>query len=148
MHGQAGISLGGLIVQRLAAAYPAMVDRLILIDATPRYTDDLRTMWAVRAKAARENGVSALIDGLLPIWFTPRAIAEETAAVRYVRDTLVRECPTLVIFGAGDRLISPAEGRRLADAVSGPCRSMWSTRKVTTSASTSTTNSGRSQPTG
>jgi 2,6-dihydroxypseudooxynicotine hydrolase len=30
-------------------------------------------------------------------------------------------CPTLVIFGAGDRLISPAEGRRLADAVSGPC---------------------------
>ena len=63
MHGQAGISLGGLIAQRLAAAYPAMVDRLILIDATPRYT----TMWAVRAKAARENGVSALIDGLLPI---------------------------------------------------------------------------------
>jgi 2,6-dihydroxypseudooxynicotine hydrolase len=31
------------------------------------------------------------------------------------------ECPTLVIFGAGDRLISPAEGRRLADTVSGPC---------------------------
>jgi hypothetical protein len=35
-----------------------MVDWLILIDTTPRYTDDLRTMWAVRAKAARENGVS------------------------------------------------------------------------------------------
>src|SRR3569833_1224979 len=31
------------------------------------------------------------------------------------------KCPTLVIFGAGDRLISPAEGRRLADTVSGPC---------------------------
>jgi hypothetical protein len=27
----------------------------------------------------------------------------------------------LTVFGAGDRLISPAEGRRLADAGSGPC---------------------------
>lgn len=31
------------------------------------------------------------------------------------------KCPTLVVFGAGDRLIAPTEGRRLADAVSGPC---------------------------
>jgi len=88
----AGISLGGLIAQRLAAAYPGMVDRLVLIDTTPRYTDELRKMWAVRAKGAREGGVNSLIDGLLPIWFTSKAIAEETAAVRYVRDTLAG-CP-------------------------------------------------------
>ncbi|MGN6570006.1 MAG: alpha/beta fold hydrolase [Pseudolabrys sp.] len=86
----AGISLGGLIAQRLASAHPAMVDRVILIDTTPRYTDDLRTMWAVRAKAARESGVSSLIDGLLPIWFTPGAIAENIAPVRYVREALAR----------------------------------------------------------
>jgi len=86
----AGISLGGLIAQRLAAAYPAMVDRLVLIDTTPRYTDELRSMWAVRAKGAREDGVSSLIEGLLPIWFTPEAIVGNVAAVRYVRDTLVR----------------------------------------------------------
>ena len=89
----AGISLGGLIAQRLAAAYPAMVDRLVLIDTTPRYTDELRSMWAVRAKGARESGVGSLIEGLLPIWFTPQAIAEETQAVRYVRETLAR-CPS------------------------------------------------------
>lgn len=88
----AGISLGGLIAQRLAAAHPAMVDRLILIDTTPRYTDELRSIWAVRAKAAREEGVGALIDGLLPIWFTPEAIAANIAPVRYVRETLAR-CP-------------------------------------------------------
>jgi 2,6-dihydroxypseudooxynicotine hydrolase len=29
-------------------------------------------------------------------------------------------CPLLVIFGAGDRLIAPAEGKRLADSASGP----------------------------
>jgi 3-oxoadipate enol-lactonase len=88
----AGISLGGLIAQRLAAAYPEIVDRLVLIDTTPRYTDELRNMWAVRAKGAREDGVRSLIDGLLPIWFTPAAIAENVPAVRYVRDTLAR-CP-------------------------------------------------------
>jgi len=88
----AGISLGGLIAQRLTAAHPELVDRLVLIDTTPRYTDELRSMWAVRAKGAREEGVRPLIDGLLPIWFTPQAIADDTAAVRYVRETLAR-CP-------------------------------------------------------
>lgn len=86
----AGISLGGLIAQRLAAAYPALVDRLVLVDTTPRYTDELRNMWALRAKGAREKGVRSLIQGLLPIWFTPEAIATNTRAVRYVRETLAR----------------------------------------------------------
>jgi 3-oxoadipate enol-lactonase len=86
----AGISLGGLIAQRVAANYPAMVDRLVLIDTTPRYTDELRTMWAVRAKGAREHGVSSLVEGLLPIWFTTEAIAANVPAVRYVRDTFTR----------------------------------------------------------
>jgi 3-oxoadipate enol-lactonase len=35
----AGISLGGLIAQHFAATRPELVDRLILIDTTPRYTD-------------------------------------------------------------------------------------------------------------
>ena len=34
--------------------------------------------------------MSSLIGGLLPIWFTPEAIAEDTPAVRYVRETLTR----------------------------------------------------------
>ncbi len=65
-----------------------MVDRLILIDTTPRYTEQLRAMWAERAATARNHGVKAMVDGLLPIWFTPDAIADETPAVRYVRAAL------------------------------------------------------------
>jgi 3-oxoadipate enol-lactonase len=86
----AGISLGGLIAQRLAAAYPDLVDRLVLIDTTPRYTDELRHMWAVRAQGAREQGVRSLLDGLLPIWFTPDAVAADASGVRYVREALAR----------------------------------------------------------
>jgi 3-oxoadipate enol-lactonase len=89
----AGISLGGLVAQRLAAGYPDLVDRLVLIDTTPRYTGELRAMWAVRAKAAREAGVQSLIDGLLPIWFTPESIAKDTQAVRFVRQALAACSP-------------------------------------------------------
>ena len=50
----AGISLGGLIAQHLAASRPELVDRLILIDTTPRYIDELRHMWdAARRDRAR-----------------------------------------------------------------------------------------------
>ena len=86
----AGISLGGLVAQHFAATYPARVDRLVLIDTTPRYTDELRAMWAERAATARKDGVRALVDGLLKIWFTDACVAQNPPAVRYVRDTLSR----------------------------------------------------------
>src|ERR1700716_490230 len=95
----AGISLGGLIAQHFAATHPGLVDRLILIDTTPRYTDELRAMWDKRAATARAAGVAPLIDDLLKIWFSPDALARDLSGVRYVRETLAR---------------SPAEGYALA----------------------------------
>jgi 3-oxoadipate enol-lactonase len=86
----AGISLGGLIAQHFAAANPEMVDRLVLIDTTPRYVDEMRRMWGVRAATAREQGVPALIDGLLKIWFSDDAVARNAPAVQYVRSALAR----------------------------------------------------------
>lgn len=86
----AGISLGGLIAQDFAARYSDLVDKLVLIDTTPRYTDDMRDMWAERAAAAREKGVAALTEGLLKIWFSADAVTQAPHAVAYVRDTLSR----------------------------------------------------------
>jgi len=86
----AGISLGGLVAQHFAASFPTRVDRLVLIDTTPRYTDEMRKMWAVRAAQARKDGVKSLIPGLLEVWFTPSFVAQDPPAVRYVRDTLER----------------------------------------------------------
>jgi 3-oxoadipate enol-lactonase len=84
----AGISLGGLIAQDFAATHPELVDRLILIDTTQRYTDEMRAMWAERAAAARQAGPASLIDGLLKIWFTAAAIERDDPSVQYVRSTL------------------------------------------------------------
>lgn len=84
----AGISLGGLIAQSFAAHYPKLVDRLVLVDTTPRYTDEMRAMWDERAATARTKGVAAMVDALLNIWFSADALSEDAAAVRYVRDAL------------------------------------------------------------
>jgi 3-oxoadipate enol-lactonase len=84
----AGISLGGLVAQDFAARYPERVDRLVLVDTTPRYTDEMRRMWAERAGTARSKGVAVMVDALLGIWFSKQAIAQNDAGVSYVRETL------------------------------------------------------------
>ena len=47
-----GISLGGLVAQCFAATEPAMVDRLVLCDTTPRCTDEARANWISRRRGA------------------------------------------------------------------------------------------------
>jgi pimeloyl-ACP methyl ester carboxylesterase len=86
----AGISLGGLVAQHFAATCPELVDRLILIDTTPRYTDEMRSMWAERAAAARQAGPASLTEGLLKIWFSGAAIERDDPSVQYVRSTLAK----------------------------------------------------------
>jgi len=114
----AGISLGGLVAQAFAASRPDLVDRLILIDTTPRYTDELRAMWDQRAATARASGVAPMIDDLLKIWFSADALAHDAAGVRYVRAALAR-AP-----GEGYALaceaLHAADLRSLAPAIAAP----------------------------
>ena len=81
----AGISMGGSVAQHFAGTHPEMVDRLILCDCTPRYNEESRANWPVRAAAARQNDVASLIPTLLPVFFTPGSIAEDGPNVRFVR---------------------------------------------------------------
>lgn len=66
----AGISLGGLI------------------DTTPRYSDEIRGMWTVRARTAHTAGVAAMAPDLLKIWFSDACLARDPIGVFYVRETL------------------------------------------------------------
>lgn len=114
----AGISLGGLVAQHFAATFPTRTDRLVLIDTTPRYTDELRGMWAVRAAQARKDGVASLIPGLLAIWFTPEFVAQDPPAVRYVRGAFER-C-SAEGYALACEALATADLRALAPKIAAP----------------------------
>jgi 3-oxoadipate enol-lactonase len=82
-----GISMGGSVAQHFAGTYPEMVDRLVLMDCSPRYDDEARANWPMRAAAARKDGVKSLIPMLMQIFFTPGSLAENGPDVRHVRET-------------------------------------------------------------
>ena len=77
----AGVSLGGLVAQDLAARYPDLVRRLILIDTVSVYQSQMKEMWRARAKQARETGLAGLTDAMSTMWFTDRFRSGEFDAV-------------------------------------------------------------------
>jgi len=82
-----GISLGGSVAQHFAGTYPDMVDKLVLMDCSPRYDEEARANWPLRAAAARKDGVKSLIPMLMQIFFTEASLAENGPDVRHVRET-------------------------------------------------------------
>jgi len=82
----AGISMGGSLAQHFAGTYPEMVDRVILCDCTPRYNDEMRANWPVRAGLVRQNGVASLIPVLEKVFFTQASLDENGPNVRHVKE--------------------------------------------------------------
>jgi len=82
----AGISMGGSLAQQFAGTYPEMVDRVILCDCTPRYNDEMRANWPVRAALARKDGVASLIPMLEKVFFTQASLDENGPNVRHVKE--------------------------------------------------------------
>jgi len=82
----AGISMGGSLAQHFAGTHPEMVARVILCDCSPRYTDEARANWHVRAAAVRKSGVASLIPALEKVFFTQASLDENGPNVRHVRE--------------------------------------------------------------
>jgi 3-oxoadipate enol-lactonase len=82
----AGISMGGSMAQHFAGTHPEVVDKVILCDCTPRYNDEMRAAWPVRAEAARRNGVASLIPVLEKVFFTEASLKANGPNVRHVKE--------------------------------------------------------------
>jgi 3-oxoadipate enol-lactonase len=63
-----GLSMGGMVGMWLGANAGNRINRLILSNTSSYMADN--TMWDARIKAAREQGMTALVDGTLERWFT------------------------------------------------------------------------------
>lgn len=137
-----GVSLGGMVAQRLAIDAPDRVDRLVLISTGARLGSAQH--WDERARMARGDGTAALAPTVVPRWFTPAFQERDPSIVRDVVDMLAAttdegyagcaaavgghdtrdelasiSAPVLVIAGADDVASTPDVTRMLADAIPG-----------------------------
>ncbi len=62
-----GVSLGGMIAQALAAAFPDRVERLVLSNTAARMGHP--TLWAERMDVVRAHGMDQIADDILDRWF-------------------------------------------------------------------------------
>lgn len=63
-----GLSVGGMIAQRLASLRPDLTKGLILCDTAAKIGNT--EMWNERMQTARKEGLAGLVDGNMQRWFT------------------------------------------------------------------------------
>ena len=136
----AGVSIGGVIAQAIAARAPARVRSLILCNTALAIPPP--EMWRARAQQVRAEGVEAIADATLGRWVsaaylasapgrglrhlllrTPRegyaAAAEALAAADMSRSSAALRIPTLVVAGELDPSTPVAMSEALRDAIPG-----------------------------
>lgn len=139
-----GLSIGGMIAQRLAIEHPERLHALVLCDTTARSDPDSRPVWEERFRAARAQGMQALVDPTLSRWFTasyrashPEVMERIGALIRNTPvdgyegcarallevDHLERlkeiDFPTLILVGEDDPGTPVAAAREIRDRVRG-----------------------------
>lgn len=137
-----GLSLGGMVGQWLGINASARIHKLALCSTAAKIGS--QETWKARMDSVRKGGMAAVTESILERWFTPSFANSEPAAVERirqmllasppdgfvancaaVRDTDFREelsritAPTLVISATHDRSTPPADGRYLAEHITG-----------------------------
>jgi 3-oxoadipate enol-lactonase/4-carboxymuconolactone decarboxylase len=136
----AGISIGGMIAQALAAADPARVASLLLVDTAMAIPP--ADSWTARAATVRAEGIGVIADAVMARWVTPgfmaapeaaglRAMLERTPAEGYAAaaeaiaaadltaSTLALSVPALVVVGDQDLATPVTSADALHRAITG-----------------------------
>jgi 3-oxoadipate enol-lactonase len=139
-----GISVGGLIAQDFAAAWPERVQQLVLCDTAAKI--GTAEMWNGRIHTLRAAGMEPLADAILSRWFALGFGRQNPAAYQGYRHMLTRtpvtgyigtceairdadlteatrtiQAPTLVLCGAEDSATTPEVVRGLAALLPNAC---------------------------
>ena len=137
-----GLSIGGMVAQRVAARYPERVGSLVLC-ATGNRLGTL-AVWNERLATVEREGLEAIVDSTMGRWFTEQTHADRpdlvrgfanmvlrtpvagyVACGRAVRDADLRaddgliRARTLIVAGTHDPTASPTVGAEMRDAIAG-----------------------------
>jgi 3-oxoadipate enol-lactonase len=139
----AGVSIGGMVGQWLAAHAPERIDRVVLLCTSAHLPP--AELWHDRARTVRDAGtVDVIADAVVARWLTPAFAAANPGTVATLRAMLAGQpaegyaaccdaiaamdqrgdlagirAPTLVIGGAQDAAIPPAHQEHLAAVIPG-----------------------------
>lgn len=83
-----GLSVGGMIAQGLYARRKDLVRALILCDTAPKIGNE--ASWNARIETVKEDGITALADGILERWFTPDFRHDDNPEFAGYRNMLTR----------------------------------------------------------
>jgi pimeloyl-ACP methyl ester carboxylesterase len=140
-----GLSMGGYVAHEVVRQAPGRVRGLVLISTSARPdTVEQRESRRRQQQAVLDGGFDELVEGIYPVLPDPANLADEhllagwrlmagdvgaEAFVRQLDAVMSRPdsrpglaavaCPTAVIHGTGDRLISPDHAVETADAIPG-----------------------------
>lgn len=134
----AGVSIGGMVAQAMAALAPGRVRRLLLVDTALAIPP--ANLWRDRAATVRAQGMAPLVETVVARWVTPGAL--QSAAAHGLRTMLRRtdpegyagaaeaiagaeltdaarrlRQPTLVLVGDGDAATPLSSAEMLCDAI-------------------------------
>jgi 3-oxoadipate enol-lactonase len=137
-----GVSIGGMIAQRLLAERPDLIRSLVLCDTLARFGDP--AMWSDRITRIEAGGLAAIADGVMQRWFSPGFFARcsdevdgyRTMFLRQPADGYIATCialrdadltallhritvPTICVGGADDGSSPPDKVAALAAAIPG-----------------------------
>ena len=137
-----GLSVGGMIAQRLYTRHPKCVEALILSDTAHKI--GTAESWNARIVTVEHDGIDVIADGIMKVWFTPEFHAARAAELAGCRNMLTRQAlpgyigtcmavrdadftdsarriavPTLCIVGDQDGSTPPDLVRSLAELIPG-----------------------------
>lgn len=137
-----GLSVGGLIAQGLAARHPELVAALVLSNTAHKIGTE--QSWNTRIETVRRDGMGAIVDTVMKLWFSPAFRSDDNAAFAGCRTMLLRSpvegyvgtCaavrdadltestralkpPTLCLAGGHDGSTPPDLVRSMADLIKG-----------------------------
>ncbi|WP_289078065.1 3-oxoadipate enol-lactonase [uncultured Thalassospira sp.] len=135
-----GLSVGGLIAQKVTQLQPERVRGLILCDTAPKLGD--YNGWNTRIEAIKADGIDVLGDAIMERWLSPMFRKDRPLETAMYRDMLVRTTeagyigtcvalrdgdlreaagkiavPTLCICGSDDLATPPAVVREMATMI-------------------------------
>ena len=137
-----GLSLGGMTAQAFAVLHPERTASLVLMATAAHLPPP--DFWRQRAATVIDAGPEAVVDTIVPRWFTPGFQEREPAAVRRIRDLFLESdrrgygrcceaiadmdlrprisaiaAPTLVMVGSDDFVTPPAMAEDIRSRIPG-----------------------------